>query len=294
MILIIGATSSIGKAVIPMLLEQGHSVRLTSRTPEKLSEFADPNVEILKADLNDTDSIRKACTGVDTVVSAVANMLGRGKNSSKNVDYLGHRQLIDICSEIGIKKFVYLSALEATHDNPVAFFRYKALTEDYLRASKLNYTILRSAAFFEPHLGWIGEDILKGGKGMIMGNGDNPRNFISNQDVARFVVLAISDPKTNCQTIEIGGLDNFTNKQVAEIYAKAAGVELKLQQVPRFVPNLMSKIFKVFHPGVSDVLTAIVDADTRNKTFDVTPTLKQYPLQLTRLEDWVQSQVKTS
>ncbi|MEO0562430.1 MAG: NmrA family NAD(P)-binding protein [Chloroflexota bacterium] len=291
MILVIGATSTIGQAVIPMLQEAGHSLRLTSRTPEKLDDFAGKDVEVMQADLLDEASIRRACNGVDVVFASVASMLGRGKNASQHVDLDGQCRLIDIAVEAGVKHFVYMSTHEATHDNPVAFFRYKAQTEDYLRESGLTYTILRASAFFEPHATLIGEDVLKGGSAMIMGRGDNPRNFVANCDVARFAFIALTDPRAYNQTIEIGGPENLTSKQVAEIYARAAGVDLKIRSIPRAVPRVMSPVVKLFHPGIANVMDAIVDSDTRDKSFDPSETLAEYPVPLTKLEDWVRSQM---
>jgi len=293
MILIFGATSTIGRATIPLLREAGHSLRLVSRTPEKLQEFVGDDVEIVQGDLLDEESIRQACQDADMILASVASLFGYGKNASKHVDYEGQCNLIDIAKEYGIKHFVYMSTQEATHDNPVAFFRYKAMTEDHLRDSGLSYTILRASAFFVPHVELIGESVLKGGKAMIMGQGENPRNFIANCDVAKFVVIALTDPKAHNQTIDIGGPQNLTSKQVAEIYAQVAGVELKSTIIPRFVPKIMSKIVKPFHTGLSDVMTAVVDSDTRSKAFDVSDTLKTYSVQLTSLEDWLLAQVKS-
>jgi len=84
MVLIIGATSTIGQATIPLLLEAGHQLRLTSRTPEKLKAFAGNNVEIIQADLLNEASIRQACNDVDMVFASVASLFGYGKNASKH------------------------------------------------------------------------------------------------------------------------------------------------------------------------------------------------------------------
>jgi uncharacterized protein YbjT (DUF2867 family) len=292
MIVIIGATSTIGKATIPLLQAAGHSLRLTSRQPEKLNEYAGSGVEVMPVDLLDEASMRRACAGATTVFATIASMMGRGKYASRHVDYEGQCRLIDIARESGVNHFVYMSTLEATLDNPVAFFRYKAMTEAYLKKSGMSYTILRASAFFEPHATLIGGDVLKGGKAMIMGNGDNPRNFVSNEDVAQFAFIAITDMKARNQVIDIGGLENLTNKEVAALYAKVVGVPLKQRFMPRVVVRVMGALMRPFHPGLSDIMGAVLDADTRSKTFDVRPTLQKYPVKMTRLEDWVRAQAK--
>lgn len=292
MIVIFGASSTIGRATIPLLRAKGLRLRLVSRTPETLAEFAGEGVEIVQADLLDADSVQRAVAGAEMVFASVASLLGRGKNAAKHVDYAGQCALIDSARAAGVQHFVYMSAQEATHDNPVAFFRYKAQTEDYLRESGLSYTILRPSAFFSPHVELIGEDVLKGGKAMIMGVGQTPRNFVANEDVAQFAAIALTDPRAKNQTIEIGGLDNLTATQVAEIYARAVGVEPKQRHIPRALLQVMATLTRPFHIGISDLLRAIIDSDTRSKAFDVAPTLAEYPVELTRLEDWVEAQVR--
>lgn len=292
MIVIFGATSTIGKASIPLLLESGQELRLVSRAPEKLEEFAGKGIEIVYGDLLDEASVRRACEGANTVFASVASLFGYGKNASHHIDYRGQCKLIDIAKETGIQHFVYMSSQEATLDNPASFFRNKAMTEDYLRASGLSYTILRASAFFVPHVELIGKPVLEGGKAMIMGNGDNPRNFVANCDVAKFAVIALTDPTARNKTINIGGLENLTSKEVAEIYARIAGVELKSQIIPRFMLRIMSKVMQPFHNGLSDVMKAVIDSDTNPKTFDMSDTLQHYPVQMTRLEDWLSAQLQ--
>ncbi len=292
MIVIFGASSTIGMITIPLLLEAGHSLRLVSRIPEKLADFEGKNVEIVQADLIDRDSVRRACENAEMVFASVASLFGYGKNASKHVDYEGQCNLIDVAGECGVQHFVYMSTQEANHDNPASFFRYKAMTEDYLRASGLSYTILRASAFFVPHVELIGKPVLEGGKALIMGEGNNPRNFIANCDVAKFAVIALTNPKARNKTIDIGGPENLSSKEVAKIYARVAGVELKSMSIPRFILNIMSKMLQPFHNGLSDVMKAVIDSDTNPKTFDMSATLNEYPVEMTRLEDWLSAQVQ--
>lgn len=61
MIIVIGASSSIGKELLPHLLKTDE-VLGTTTTPEKLSEFkSEPNFNYLKLDLTDKNSIEAAC-----------------------------------------------------------------------------------------------------------------------------------------------------------------------------------------------------------------------------------------
>ncbi len=60
-----------------------------------------------------------------------------------------NRQLIDAAKVAGAKYFIFVSVQGASPDSPLEFFRIKYRTEEYLRASGLNFTILRPSAFMD-------------------------------------------------------------------------------------------------------------------------------------------------
>ena len=89
------------------------------------------------------------------------------------------------------------------------------------------------------------------------------------------------------QIIEIGGPDNWSNNQVAALYAQLAGRPVRITHVPLAVLRVMSPLLKPFHPGLSQVMALSILVDTSDMRFDPSATLRQYPVPLTRLEDWV-------
>ena len=301
MILIVGASSTLGRATIPLLLEAGCSLRLSSRNPAKLQTFQRDQVEVVEADLLDKASLLRACEGVEKVLVSTHNIFGRGKNASKYADIIGNQNLIDAAREQGVSHCVLISTLGASLDHHLPYFQERARIEDYLKRSGLSYTILRSSAFFVPHTILRSkaffepeaelEALLAGGAATIMGKGENPRNFVASEDVAKFAVIALTDPKAINQTIEIGGADNLTAREVAAIYARVTGHDIKVNTVPLIVPRIMHYLLKPFHAGLSQAMQLAVDADTRPDEFDVSSTLAKYPVELTPLADWVQARV---
>ena len=70
MILITGGTGFIGRQLASDLLKKGLPVRLLVRDPEKARGF--PGAEIVQGDLQDPESLEKACKGVDKVIHLAA------------------------------------------------------------------------------------------------------------------------------------------------------------------------------------------------------------------------------
>src|SRR5512141_1674178 len=67
-ILVVGATSRVGKRVIPMLVSHGYIVRAMTRMPEKAQGLKDLGVEVVQGDLRDSSSLARACQGMDKVL----------------------------------------------------------------------------------------------------------------------------------------------------------------------------------------------------------------------------------
>ena len=295
MILIVGATGYVGNATARRLLAAGESVRAMTRTPAKALDLQELGAEIVAGDLTDQASLRRAVKGADRVFAAAHSLFGRGKEASKYVDDIGHKRLIDAAREAGVQYFVYTSSYGASGDSPVVFARIKADVKQYRKGSGLRYTILEPTAFMDWHAhNFIGKPILEEGKVTLLGPGENPLNFVAADDVARFAVIALSDPKAVGQTIEIGGFDNCTRMEVVRLYEEVSGRQAKVRKMPLAMLRIMIPLLKPFHPGLSQIFALSVLSETTDFTFDPTETLKQYPMELTRLEPWVQEKVAES
>jgi len=89
------------------------------------------------------------------------------------------------------------------------------------------------------------------------------------------------------RTIEVGGPENLTLNQVAEIFEKVAGRPASKSHMPLPVMRVMSVVMRPFNPALARQIAAGVFMDTADQTFDMSETLKLYPVKLTRLEDYV-------
>jgi uncharacterized protein YbjT (DUF2867 family) len=292
MILIVGATGYLGRATARRLLARGESVRAMTRAPAKAEALRELGAEVVVGDLHDEASLRRACSGADRVFATAHALMGRGKESSKYVDDIGHKRLVDMAKASGVQHFVYASSHGSTAHSPVLFARIKADVEQYLKQSGLSHTILQPTAFMEWHAHeFIGKPILEEGKVTLLGPGESPINLVAVDDVARFAVIALTDARAAGQVIEIGGFDNCSRMEIVHLYEKLSGRQAKVRRMPLGVLRVMSPLLKPFHPGLSQVFAFSVWTETSDFTFDPSDMLKQYPMELTRLEPWVADRV---
>ena len=294
MILVVGATGVLGQKVVRLLLAEGHRVRAMTRASERAKELERQGAEVVVGDLIDAASVARASRGVDQVLAAAHSFLGRGKYASQAVDDRGHRALIDAARAEGVSRFVYTSALGAAPDHPIDFVRTKYAIEQYLVQSGLDYMILRPSAFMEWHAHiFNGKSMIEKGRTTLLGSGTKLRNFVAASDVAHFAALALTTPTIVHRILEIGGPGNFSNNEVAEIYAQTLGIKPRISHLPRAVTGVVARLSQPLHPGLSRVMRfASLPDDAWPETFDPTKLLRDYSMRLTSLHEFVRGQME--
>ena len=284
-VLFVGATSKLGAEAVPLVLENGLAVRAMTRTPAQAERLRALGATIVRGDLRDPDSLRAACAGAEQVVAAAHAMTGQGRNSPRTVDGAGNRELVDAAVAAGVERFVFVSALGASDTHSIDFFRIKLETETYLKASGLEHVILRPCPFMETWAEIVGLSIGRRGRAIVFGRGDNPINFVSVKDVARFVLLGVQGNALCNETIEIGGPKNLTMNQVVAIFEESCGRRASTTHVPRGILRVLGAAVRPVLPVVARMARAGLMMDTEDCSFDATATLERFPMRLTRLEE---------
>ncbi len=126
-VLVTGGTGFVGSHVVELLLERGYAVTCLVRDTNHLSWLQGRNVEVVRGDCTDTDSLRAAVRGVSTVIHLAG--LTKAKHASEyyRVNHQGTRNVLTACAETnpGLEKFVFISSLAAVGPSPDG----RALTE---------------------------------------------------------------------------------------------------------------------------------------------------------------------
>lgn len=255
MILLVGATGRLGKAVAERLLQNGIPFSAACRNVAKAQWLVERGVEVRALDIQSGAGLAQAMTGVSKVISCIHGLLGKSRHAIERIDVRGQAALIDAAADAGVDRFVFISALGASLDHPSEFWRAKARTEQHLKASGLDYVILRPAAFMDLYAhDLIGAAVMRGKTVFLLGNGTTPRNMIAVADVADAALKALSRDDLAGQTIEIGGWENPTEQEIAALYASEAGKPLKLRTVPPLALKALAAAISPFHAGVGHLL----------------------------------------
>jgi NADH dehydrogenase len=165
-------------------------------------------------------------------------------------------------------------------------FRMKYQAESALQRSSLAWTIIRPTAYMELWASIIGEPLLKTGKTRVFGRGNNPINFVSVEDVARFVELAVTNETMRGEIIEVGGPENLTMNSVAAAFKRISGRAGRVSHVPLPMMRVMARVMGSINAQAARQIAGGVVMDTTDGTFDSSETARRYPaITPTRFED---------
>src|ERR687896_1692986 len=128
MILLTGASGTVGRALLRRLTASGERVRCLVRDPRRLGPDR-VRVQIALGDLGNPASFRNALRGVKTVVHLAAAIRDQPGGSIEELDAVATLRLLRTAERTGVERFVFFSALGASLHERARFFRAKALAE---------------------------------------------------------------------------------------------------------------------------------------------------------------------
>jgi uncharacterized protein YbjT (DUF2867 family) len=194
-ILLTGATGTIGSALLRRLTAAGGPVRCMVRDPKRLGPER-VRVQIALGDLADPSSFRNALRGVDTVVHLGASIRDQPRGSIEEVNAMATLRLVRAAERAGARRFVFVSAMGASLQSPTRFFRAKALARQAVEASSLDTTVFSPSIVYTPGDPWLTllERLSHLPLVPISGSGRALYQPIWAEDVADCIVAALDHP----------------------------------------------------------------------------------------------------
>lgn len=222
MILVTGGTGFIGRNLVEGLISTGNEVR-TLLKPSKKS----PNlpkgipVDAIVCSLNDERGLRAALKGVETVIHLAGAERQSTRANLMDVDVNGTKSLMAAVKYSKVSRFFYLSHLAADQNSAFPVLRAKAMAEKEIKQAGVDYTIFRTS-----HVYGKGDQFVESfarlirlspGIFLVPGSGETALQPLYIKDLIACFTLAIHQPDLVNTTIEFGGGEVFTFRQIIEI-----------------------------------------------------------------------------
>ncbi len=299
MILVTGATGFIGRALIRHLVEAGHQVRTLIRPSSR-----SPNlprgvpVEVVVSSLNDERGLRAAMVGVEAIYH-LAGAEWRGAYASlMQTDVQGTQSVVRAGVDAGVDRIFFISHLGADRASAYPVIKAKAIAEEFIRRSGIDYTILRSAVVFGPQDGFtMGlAQLLHALPAVFLvpGDGETLLQPLWVEDLATCMTWALDDEGTRNQMYELGGPEYFTLNQVLAMVMEKLGIQRRLVHVRppylRAITVLLENVLPSLPVSVYwlDYLATnrTCSLDTIPRFFQLMPARMPYRLDYLNDRDW--------
>jgi uncharacterized protein YbjT (DUF2867 family) len=251
----------LGTRVVQRLAAKGHDVLAAGRKDR--TDLPD-GARSAVVDLRNTESIRAALQGVDSLVVAVHGLKPPGwRNGPRQVDDRGVAAIAE--SLTGTDTHVtFLSVLDSSIDHALEFWRAKRKGELHLERSGVPLAVLRCSAFMELHaLEMLARPLRHGKRATIIGRGDCIRNMVSVDDVANLVIWAIENRYTGI--LDVVGPDNATPNEDLATIAELLGVAPDVMRISPGLARFLALFPGKLVPNIGRIIEIALHDDSRDQ-----------------------------
>jgi uncharacterized protein YbjT (DUF2867 family) len=238
-VLVAGSTGYLGKHILKELENRGIYFKAIARTPSKLPDLK--KEQILEAEITRPSDLSGICEGFDVVISTVGITHQKNGLTYKDVDFQANLNLLREAQSAGIKKFIYISALNGDKMQHLKIFQAKEAFVDKLKNSGVNYTVMRPTGFFSDMRDFL--EMAKRGSVYLFGNGQYRLNPIHGADLAEVVVDAISSIE---KEIAVGGPDVLSQNEIAALALDSWYKDVKISHLPDWTRKLILSMSRTF------------------------------------------------
>jgi uncharacterized protein YbjT (DUF2867 family) len=264
-VLILGATGYVGTRLVDYLMDYNYEIRVGYRSLDKIKEkswFGAEGLEYIKVDVFDLQSLKLACRDINYVYYLVHSM-NPSISDYSNRDKIAAENMLKATESENIELIIYLGGLGDNNPRLSKHLRSRAEVGNILQSGKVPTTVLRAAiiigsgsASFEI-LRYLMEHLPI----MTTPKWVNTKNQpIAIHNVLIYLVKILENKETWGKSLDIGGNETLTYKQLMEIYAQEAQLWKRLIiPIPILSPKLSSYWVDLITPVNKDIARPLVE-----------------------------------
>jgi NADH dehydrogenase len=186
------------------------------------------------------------------VIHLVGIIAEKGSNTFDAVHHLGTRNVVQAAQRNAVKRFVHLSALGVRPNGVAAYQTSKWKGEEQVRGSGIPFCILRPSLIFGSGDGFVTQMMKIMRKAPLVrpipGNGSPKFRPIFIDDVTLCLERALTAEAASNQTIELGGADELSLKEILREIARCAAVRKPALHIPMPLMFAVAALAQAFLP----------------------------------------------
>lgn len=270
LVLITGASGSIGKKLTNKMQNSGYRLRILTR--KNNANESSSNIEYVKGDLEDQGSLDKATAGIDAVIHLAGITHTNDRGSYFRINTEGTKNLIKACQNNNVKRFIYISSRSACPEGG-AYAESKYLAENFLEKTSLDWTILRPAEVYgtkeKEAISGLINIVRKNPFVPVIGNGQYLLSPIYVDDVIVSIIAALKTNASIKKTYIISGPEELTYNNLIDKISRMLGARRIKIPIPVAVFKLLAVLFYFF--GMNILVRDQIPRLLCKKSADISP-----------------------
>ena len=202
---IIGGTGQVGQLLVKQLQDTHVPFRVLTHNAASKEKLETQGISAVVGDYTQPQQLGPLFTDVERVF-----LLTPSSPLQTHIE----QTLIDAAKAAGVQSIVKLSMLAADSEPALPLLRWHAESEAYLKASGLQYAILRSNAMMQ-NFARVDRATIAGQSALYATAGQGKISFIDASDLAEVVVKALTTDHLLGKTYELTGAEAFSYPEVA-------------------------------------------------------------------------------
>jgi len=209
-VVVIGGTGTVGSQTVQELMKRGADVRVMTRSANRIASLP-KGVEGVVGSMQAPESLPAVFAGADKLF--LITPLDRDE-TAQGID------AVDAAVAAGIRRIVYLSVHQADKALTIPHFVSKLPIEGVIRASGVEYTILRPNNFYQNDLAVL-DSILAGVYPQPSGSVGMHR--VDVRDIAEVAAIALTQPGHSGKTYSVVGPRAWTGTDISAVLTNHLG-----------------------------------------------------------------------
>lgn len=274
-VLVTGATGYIGGRLVPLLLEEGHDVRVMVRDPARASGRSwSQKVEIVRGDVEDLTSLGAAVAEMDAAYYLV-HLMGAGGDFVER-DRAAARNFVAAAAAAGLDHVIYLGGLVPDAKEISDHLSSRAEVGEILRAGlpatefRAGPVIGSGSASFEM-VRYLTERLPAMIAPKWIRNSVQP---VAVRDILKYLVLALDRGPSGIYNV---GTDPLTFKGMMQEFAGVRGLRRVIVPVPVLAPRLAALWVGLVTPISNRLAVPLIEGVTHPVVADTSRTLADFP-----------------
>lgn len=255
-VFVTGGSGFVGSAVVEELLSRGHDVNALIR--QGTLRGLEGHVKVFRGDLFDANALDAGIAGCDAVIHLVGIIVEKPAKgvTFERIHVEGTRNVVEAAKRAAVRRYVHMSALGTRPDAASTYHQTKYRAEEFVRASGLDWTIIRPSMIHGPRgefmrmeAAWAKKSAVPFlfmpyfGAGVLGLGGAGKLQPVYVGDVARAFVDALDHSKTVGNTYAIAGTEVLTWPELHRTVAQAVvGHRRWVMPIPAWYAKAVARV----------------------------------------------------